>query len=67
MLTSFILEMVQALPAGPMSDENYRKILTKINNSQLAPRMQHEEKVTLELIRKLKEQQINQNNTNRFD
>jgi len=66
--TSFILEMVQALPAGPMSDENYRKILTKINNSQLAPRMQHEEKVTLELIKKLKEQQpINQNNTNRFD
>ena len=64
--TSFILEMVQALPAGPMSDENYRKILTKINNSQLAPRMQHEEKVTLELIRKLKEQPINQNNTNRF-
>ena len=66
--TSFILEMVQALPAGPMSDENYQKILTKINNSQLAPRMQHEEKVTLELIKKLKEQQpINQNNTNRFD
>ena len=66
--TSFILEMVQALPAGPMSDENYRKILTKINNSQLAPRMQHEEKVTLELIKKLKEQQpINQNNTNRFN
>jgi len=65
--TSFILDMVKGLSAGPMAQEEYNDIFTAIVESQLAPRMQHEEKLTLDLIRELKAQQpINQNNTNRF-
>ena len=65
--TSFILDMVKGLPAGPMAQEEYNDIFTAIVESQLAPRMQHEEKLTLDLIRELKARQpINQNNTNRF-
>ena len=66
--TSFILKKIQELPAGPIAQETYDQMVNDINQSGLAPRMQHEELQTLDLIRKLKaQQQINNNGDNRFD
>ncbi len=65
--TSFILKEIKMLPPGPIDPRKMLDLVDIINESNLSPRMQHEEIQTLMLIQQLKAQQpINQNNTSRF-
>ena len=65
--TSFILKEIKMLPPGPIDPQKMLNLVDQINESNLSPRMQHEEMQTLMLIQQLKAQQpINQNNTSRF-
>ena len=65
--TSFILKEIKMLPPGPIDPQKMLNLVDQINESNLSPRMQHEEFQTLMLIQQLKAQQpINQNNTSRF-
>ena len=63
---NFLYNQIKDLPDGPIDNDTYKGLIVSINESGMNPNMQMEEKKTLDLIKKYKQQYSTQGGGSSF-